>query len=417
MSSAVIGAVIGCVVAIGLAVGIGILWYKRTHSKERTENDLSQNLLMAEITASPLSIALPSILEGNMTFPKLDEFERLQQYVESLETRYTVYQGRRYNKNGGLNLHETVLPFDHTRVKLKKEINGCDYINATWLSKVSSEGDYDTLIYTPYVPYFNIQFMIAQDPMSHTMHHHYQMLHENGVNIVVAIKNGQDRKPLRVGKTSHFEQVTRRIHARDEVHQNLIRTEMELIDPQAEIRLRHKLVHFDFTAWQLNELSSSEETRDLLTALCLIRKEMGLEKDRLKVLVHDPEGGIGGAAVFVALYELIQMVDESFNSENRLKRPGEGCTKLEIFKIVNHMRNDRANMVNTYGYYKLLFMCLEHYVQNKSHFDHLVPKKLFTGPAIIPVENNSENDTMREVPEYVYIDDDINNDDNIEYVI
>ena len=49
--------------------------------------------------------------------------------------------------------------------------------------------------------------------------------------------------------------------------------------------------------------------------------------------------------------------------------------KLNVFRAVNDLRRARANIVNTYGNYKLLFMCLEHYGTNKSYYDKVEPIK------------------------------------------
>ena len=47
-------------------------------------------------------------------------------------------EGRKNNQIG-LNRNTDVLPFDEHRVKLRELINGRDYVNANWLSKMANK--------------------------------------------------------------------------------------------------------------------------------------------------------------------------------------------------------------------------------------------------------------------------------------
>ena len=181
-----IWSVVIVVVCLGLAVGGGVWCYKKKEMNKNREVSI-ENMPMTEARPTPIGVPLTSVVEGNVTLPTIEDFERLAQHHEKLEVRVTTYQGQRYTKKGCFNLHDNVLPFDHNRVILNNPIDECDYINATWLSQVSEEGDYDQLIYTSYIPYFNIRFIVAQDPMSNTFPHHYQMMHENAVDILSLI--------------------------------------------------------------------------------------------------------------------------------------------------------------------------------------------------------------------------------------
>jgi hypothetical protein len=93
---------------------------------------------------------------------------------------------------------------------------------------------------------------------------------------------------------------------------------------------------------------------------------MNVEKDSLKLVAHDGDGGVSGASVFVALYDLLQRVDESLPCDNTSngKWSVDENTQLDVFTAVNTLRRERASMVNNYANYKLLFMCLEHYGRN-----------------------------------------------------
>ena len=49
----------------------------------------------------------------------------------------------------------------------------------------------------------------------------------------------------------------------------------------------------------------------------MMRNQIKARKNILKLFAHDNEGGVSGAAVFIALYELLQKVDENVNEHNQ----------------------------------------------------------------------------------------------------
>ena len=321
---------------------------------------------LAAIRKPSKGVSLQSIQKGNVTMPTEEEFEKLFTFDETVESRLTMSQGRLYNTENGFNLDQNVLPYDYNRVVLKTPIDGCNYINASWLSHSDSEDDYDSLIYTSYVPYSSVKFIVTQDPTSNTRPHYYQMLHENLIDIIVHIKNKKDAKIPKIDKDRHFGKMRRKINSRAKLNRSLSQTEMELFNTTSDVQYTHKITLFDLINWPTRELTTSEETKDLLSAICLIRKHMGVEKDSLKLVAHDGDGGVSGASVFVALYDLLQRVDESLPCDNTSngKCSVDENTQLNVVTAVNTLRRDRASMVNNYANYKLLFMCLEHYGRN-----------------------------------------------------
>ena len=99
-------------------------------------------------------IPIASIVSGKVSMPSMDEFQKLIQYDGDIGQRFTTAQGMRYNKTGQFNLIPTNLPFDHNRIVIRKPIQGCDYVNANWISPPSDDSaTYDELIYTSYLPY------------------------------------------------------------------------------------------------------------------------------------------------------------------------------------------------------------------------------------------------------------------------
>ena len=170
-STAIYVAVFGVITLVLLVIICYLLF--RCHQRDKSEKskaaDDENSMVSAKSGTGMRSgdfIPLTSIVSGKVSLPSLEEFESLICYQNDLGQKYTNAQGQRYNKIGGLNLVPINLPFDHNRIKLKRPINGCDYINANWITpQFNDNATYDELIYTSYLPCNKIQFAVGQEPM------------------------------------------------------------------------------------------------------------------------------------------------------------------------------------------------------------------------------------------------------------
>jgi hypothetical protein len=100
---------------------------------------------------------------------------------------------------------------------------------------------------------------------------------------------------------------------------------------------------------------------------------MKLDESSIKVLIHDSQGGISSSAAFLALYSLLQKIDESFTETNQLK---SSTKNIDVFSTVNRLRKDRAGMCNSYETYKMLYHCLNYYGPNRIELKQLVPMRV-----------------------------------------
>ena len=85
-----------------------------------------------------------------------------------------------------------ILPYDHTRVQIKDPLDGCDYINASWITHAAPPTDCNGDITgsdnaSEITPCSNISFMACQGPLPHTCAHHLQMIHEQKIDVVVML--------------------------------------------------------------------------------------------------------------------------------------------------------------------------------------------------------------------------------------
>ena len=185
-------------VVLGMACVIA--YRKKTPTAKKRDPEAKSNIPDRKRKSGLVPIS--GILEGKIDMPTKHEFERLFQYQDKVESRLSTYQGKRNNDKPCLNADSNILPYDHNRVKLKEMMDGSDYINASFISSLgrSDEPSYDEVIYSSYVPTFQIQFIIGQDPGQNTLTRHLQMIHEQRLHVVINLHRGNSSETLMVGK-------------------------------------------------------------------------------------------------------------------------------------------------------------------------------------------------------------------------
>ena len=92
--------------------------------------------------------------------------------------------------------YENILPYDHTRIQLKEEIEigeeTCDYINASWITmtdeiqKIANPSGTRKPI-APTGPCKDVSFLASQGPTKLTNPHFLQMIHEQKVDAIVML--------------------------------------------------------------------------------------------------------------------------------------------------------------------------------------------------------------------------------------
>lgn len=363
----IIGIAIAIVFMLIATLSVTYYWIRKRRSNtaiSKTANQTTQQTI-------PISKSVPltSILNGQSPIPSEDEFHKLTKYEDGLTQRVRVSQGKRYNKTGGFNMAPENLPFDHNRVKLRTPIEGCDYVNASWINNPSDDSNYDELIYTTYLPFRNIRFIIGQDPMDATMQHHYRMLLENRVDVILCFSEdniGPDNLiSFEIGRTYNFGELSLAIRSRRKITDHLLKAEITIIDTTASgVQNIHHANYFAFLEFDFHgrEITCSKDAEKFIVSICTIRNELKSQDSSLKVFVHDCRGGVKEAAAFVVLYELMQQIDESLTEENEIKR---SAANIDVFKCVNRLRKDRSNAIEDYTTYKDLFLWLNYYGPNR----------------------------------------------------
>ena len=169
------------------------------------------------------------------------------------------------------------------------------------------------------------------------------------------------------------------------LYNNLLRTEICLFNSNdSRIQYQHNVVKFELNLTHNGDDESEIDTANLVLSMCQIRNEMTLKKTNLKVLVTDLRGGVGASAVFVSMYEIMQLVDNAITQDNRIKNSAD-C--IDVFAIANRLRKDRANMFEDFSIYKVVYQCLGYYGLNRE----TIRKHLFTTKSGKYDEDGEEN--------------------------
>ena len=414
---------------VGISIGVGIIvlgagsmfgvWIAK-RNKKTTADDTGSELVSPEKQKTRnRRISFTDVVNGNVEQPTVQEFNNLVSFEDDdLGQRLTRFQGERFNKIGQLNLVKTVLPFDQNRVKLKNPIDGYDYINASLISQPASEDQtYDELIYSDILSCKKVKMIVGQDPVPHTLPHHWALIYENEVDFVVNFTT----KSLKLGKVYRFGSISVRVLNHRKMSDTLSRTEISLFNMSAPgAKHEHRSSIFKIIGWPDDETIAADQVKGIVTALVLMRKEMRVDMDSAKMMVHDRHGGVGPGAVIVALFQLFEKVDDSLTNENKIKSTTE---TLNVFETVNKLRMERASMVDNFEAYKLIYRCVEHYGYDRQAFLKLKPdetqaksladpKPKSATPIKMPIKNTSTRNGQIEISEEYVLHHDYANEPN-----
>ena len=401
-----------------VAVGVGVKCYIKK-KKENKDGVTKSKETEMKITEKPTSRCMPmhSIRNGDITLPSQDEFEQLISYDGGISQRFTTSQGERFNnKKYGFNRVPENLPFDHNRLRLKNRIKNFDYVNANHISPPSDDRAYDELIYTTHLPFKSIQFSIGQNPLPQTMNHHFRLIHESRFDVIVSLMGKASETLFKSGRTYHYKDLVLQVLSRTQMEDHLFRTEFSLFNESVVgFQYKHHATYYEFVNWPKDEIAYIEDADELVSSLCAIRNEISSNQSSTKCFVHDCRGGVAGSALFLIMYELMELIDESFTEDNNLKK---GAPDIDVFPIVNRLRKDRAKMIEDFSTYKLLFYCIGNYGKNRLAYHEAVSNSM--GRKSNPGDENDSTRVNGATNEILYQNNPTENtfsSDEIEYVL
>lgn len=316
---------------------------------------LKTPLLSTRFTAAAIDDRIECLIKaGRKTNAKdgfIDEFEKLHREKES-NLFISCKEGRK-PENVRKNRYRNVVPFDHTRIKLKCALDESDYINANKIDILNENPKYSEF------DGFKRRYISTQGCLQETVGNFWHMVWQENSNTIVMITKEVERgrvKCYRYWPEINEEQTY--ISCGEEF---LIKTIKEFDGDDYTLRtfnLRHKtkdgvarqVFHFQFLGWEDNGCPSTSILHFLEEVdRCVEANQKS--SILIPVIVHC-SAGIGRTGTFIVLDILT----------NRIKRIGPHCT-IDIPKTVRMLREQRATMVQTEAQYRFIYYAISSYMK------------------------------------------------------
>lgn len=334
--------------------------------KKKGPKNSEEQIPLETMDTNTKEISVNAFISNSFRRPSTNEYEELverDRQRNGLMSDFVSHQGKRHNdgERGRLNNNKFIIPYDFNRIKLNRPINGIDYVNASYIQTAEEHG-YDDLY--EQLATSKISFLLTQDPNSDTEHHYLQMIHEKQIDMVIHI--GSQEEVPKWKKRTYVDVSTKLIQISN-LDDHLIREDIEVAITRERV---HTATVFHFTAWPSDDKFTDEIAKEFLSAICNIKREIGKPSINFKILAHDKDGGVGGAATFITLYNLMQEIDSAIKSESQ--NSIEPSETINISKKVTELRNKRAQFISTFNNYNFLFTALGYYAKHKIVFESIL---------------------------------------------
>lgn len=241
------------------------------------------------------------------------------------------------SSNGSKNRFLDILPFDHSRVKLKPVDDDVfsDYINASYISGYNREKEY----------------IAAQGPLPNTSSDFWKMVWQENVSVIVMLtlcqENGTNKCdnywPLLEGNLLDYDDITVKTTNVISFDSYDCRSITLQID-----EVTHSVKHFHFLQWA--DFSANVPVEILINFVRNVRSHITTSAP---VIVHC-SAGVGRTGTFIAVDYLLQFVDANPLDSN-----------IDVFQFVNKMRANRVHMVQNKHQYILIHDCIKYVVKRK----------------------------------------------------
>ena len=293
-------------------------------------------------------IPLVKLYSGDINKPRIDEFDELPKKPEIIK-HFTTMKAN-LTKNLNLTRIKDIVPYDQNIVQLKQPVNNVDFINASWVHIVqTSEGVYNLPILHPFLPSSMISLIIAQSSLDNTIDHHLRMTYEAKVRLVVDISqnastNGRELFDGAIVSKTIIEII--------DLNDMLTREVWDLSKERSKTR---RLVFLQLQGWKNSKELSDVMVQNMLTTITQARKDIGNTHETMTLLVHDDPGGVGGAAVFVALLRLLEQIDDAVTAaKSHGGKLEDGYLTIAVLRTIHGLRCKRMVMIQNLDQYTLL---------------------------------------------------------------
>ncbi|KYM98902.1 Tyrosine-protein phosphatase non-receptor type 11, partial [Cyphomyrmex costatus] len=323
-----------------------------------------------------------------------EEFESLQQ--QECRRVFSRQEGLR-PENRAKNRYKNILPFDHTRVRLKNvesDIPGADYINANYIKNKEADEMNPTVDSGSDDSSFGKCYIATQGCLPNTIPDFWHMVYQENTHVIVMTtkeiergKNKCARYWPEEGESSEYGNEWKvRAVSRTSTADYTLR-EFFLQGTKPEFSESRRIYHYHFQAWPdhgvpsdpgcvLNFLHDVNARQESIAA-SLASKDQD-EPCIGPILVHC-SAGIGRTGTFIVIDMIL----------DQIKCHGLDC-EIDIQRTVQRVRTRRSGMVQTEAQYKFVYLAVLHYIETISQRMQAEQKSLQLGREYTNIRYKSE---------------------------
>lgn len=312
-----------------------------------------------------------------------EEFESLQQ----LECRhlFSRKEGLRL-ENRAKNRYKNILPFDHTRVRLKDvdpNVPGSDYINANYIRNEDGDTTTPSISGTGDLGQFNKCYIATQGCLPNTIADFWHMVYQENTRVIVMTTKEMERgknKCVRYwpeeGEIVEYGNVWK-VHALScTVTADYTLREFLVQGNKPNFMDARRIYHYHFQAWPdhgvpsdpgcvLNFLHDVNARQESIAASLVSNTQNAPNIG--PILVHC-SAGIGRTGTFIVIDMIL----------DQIKRHGLDC-EIDIQRTIQRIRSQRSGMVQTEAQYKFVYLAVLHYIETVSQRMQAEQKSLQLG--------------------------------------
>lgn len=295
------------------------------------------------------------MIEFNQIEEEYEELEREDEWEETFRFNYSIaddltLDNAKHPSNEKYNRYRNILPYDHSRIKLKECLQ-TDYINANLVEN----------------KYINRKYILAQGPLRNTCEHFWQMVWEQNTTGIVMLnrltEKGMSKCEMyypNLDEDNYEMTLTfgkfrlNYISEQPGVDYSIRVIECENLE-QKETRLIH---HLHFSNWP--DFGEPRHTTSFLKFLneCKQRDIFNPEKSGPPV-VHC-SAGVGRSGTFILVDSMLEMI-----------RLNDNKSPCSISQLLDEFRTYRMGLVQTHTQYKFAFKAIIDGVKQQS-LDNMV---------------------------------------------
>ncbi|CAG0901913.1 unnamed protein product [Darwinula stevensoni] len=295
-----------------------------------------------------------------------EEFESLQE--QECKHLYSRKEGQR-PENRNKNRYKNILPFDHTRVKLKdadSNVPGSDYINANYISLGEDESGHSFESY-----------IATQGCLPGTIKDFYDMIWQECSHVIVMTTKEVERGKNKCAKywpDEGKEETYGRVRVK-----NMSEAQM------SDYTLREFLIMKEGSQEERKAWPDHGVPSDPGCVLSFLhdvsQRQQALCDDGFKTgpLIVHCSAGIGRTGTFIVIHSILRQI----------ARNGLDC-EIDIQRTVLQVRSQRSGMVQTVAQYQFVYMAVQHYIATVAQRMHAEQKSLQLGREYTNIKYSSE---------------------------